>query len=165
MSPERVLVSLRGNDEPSGLSMIMLQYFEQNIRDFQYKSEQARAITGKLAIEAVEGDVGVTLDFKGNEIEISEGCASDAKLFIRGGIFDLTELAAGGSGGIGKLLGRKLKTQSAWKHPMFAFRVARFMSLPAEMRTEPASRTTAWKLAAAAGGAAAVGLAAYFLLR
>ena len=128
MAVDRVKVTIKEDGEPSGLAMMMLQYFEQNIGDFEYKSEQASRITGKVAVEAAEGNVGITLHFRGDRIEICDGCLPDADMSVRGGIFDITELATGGSGGtLGKLFGGKLRIESAWKHPLFALRVARFM--------------------------------------
>ncbi|MBI5118264.1 hypothetical protein HZA56_17440 [Candidatus Poribacteria bacterium] len=162
-----VKVTIEQSGEPSGLAMIMQQYFEQNIRDFSYKSRQAGKIDGKMAFEAVEGDVGVTLSFKGERIEITDGCADDAAMFVRGGIFDLTGIATGGPGTLGKVLSGKVQVRSAWKHPLFALRVARFMRLPKEMQTGNAAtiRLTGWKLAAGAGAAILLGLAAYFAMR
>ncbi len=167
MSSESVKVTIAQSGEPSGLAMIMLQYFEQNIRDFSYKSRQARKIRGKMTFEAVEGDVGVTLSFKDEGIEITDGCADDATMSVRGGIFDLTGLAAGAPGTLGNVLRGKVKVQSAWRHPIFALRVARFIRLPKEMRTENAAAMslTGWKLAAGAGAAILLGLAAYFVRR
>lgn len=168
MATDRVKVTIKGQGEPSGLAMMMLQYFEQNINDFDYKSEQASKIMGNVAIEAAEGNVGITLHFKGDEIEISEGCHPNVNMFVRGGIFNITELATGGSGGtLGKIFSGKLRIESAWKHPLFAFRVARFMRLPAEIRAaeEAASHSIGWKLAAGAAVAAILGLAAFFVLR
>lgn len=167
MQPDdRVKVTLAGPGEPSGLATMLSQYFEQNIRDFSRKSDQARRIRGKLAVEAVEGDVAITIHFKGDEIEIRAGADGDADMFVRGGIFSITELATGAPGAARKILGGELKVRSAWKHPIFALRAAGFMSLPAEMRVEGAGvKTLEWKLAAAACGAVALGAAAYFLVR
>jgi hypothetical protein len=166
--PEQVKVILKEEGEPSGLAMMMLQYFEQNICEFDYKRKEAAALMGKLTLEAAEGQVGITVYFKGGKIEIFDGCHPNADMFVRGGIFDITELATGGSGGtVGKLLSGKLKIKSAWRHPFFAFRVARFMSLPAEMKTDAAAakRSFKWKLAAGAAAAAILGTAAYFLAK
>jgi len=166
MQTDRVKITLKDTEEPSGLAMIFLQYFEQNVRDFSYKSKQAWKIRGKLAIEALEGNVAITVDFKDGEIEIADGRDSGANMFVRGGIFSLTELATGGTGALKKLAGGDLMVHSAWKHPLFALRVARFMSLPHEMKTKETDRVRPllWKLAVGAGGAAAAGLAAYFLM-
>ena len=166
MQEDRVRVTLKGGEEPSGLAMIFLQYFEQNIRDFPYKNKQAVRIRGTLALEALEGNVGVTVDFKKHEIEITDGCVSDADMVVRGGIFSLTDLAAGGVGALKTILGGEIKIHSAWKHPFFALRVARFMSLPCEMKVKERGRVRPllWKLAIGAGAAAAVGLTAYFLM-
>jgi hypothetical protein len=166
MVTDRIKVTLKEDGEPSGLAMMMLQYFEQNINDFDYKSKQASRITGTAAIEATEGDVGVTLHFKGDQIEIADGCLPDVNMFVRGGIFDITELATGASGGaLRKIVSGKLTIESAWKHPLFALRVARFMSLPKEMRTNADTKagSIGWKLAI--GAAAIAGLAAYLILR
>ena len=163
-----IKVALTGADEPSGLAMMMSQYFEQNIRDFPEKTRQALNIRGKLAIEASEGDVGVTLVFRGGEIEVADGCASDAEIFVRGGIFSLTELATGGASAFLRIVRGELKVRSAWKHPVFALRVARFMSLPAEMKSGDAQRARAARLklaAGAVGAAAVIGTAAYFLMK
>jgi hypothetical protein len=168
MAADRVKITVREEGEPSGLAMMMLQYFEQNIDDFDYKSRQASKITGTMAMQATEGDVGITLHFKGDEIEISEGCLPKVDLFVSGGIFDITELATGGSGGaFGKLFSGKLRIESAWKHPLFAFRVARFMSLPEEMKAGAGAtdRSSGWKLLAGAAAAAILGLVMYFFLR
>ena len=163
---DRVKVTFKGSDEPSGLAMMMAQYFEQNIHDFPRKNTQALKTAGKLAIEAAEGDVAVTLRFTGKEIEIHEGTDADADMFVRGGIFSITELATGTSGAFKKMAGGDLEIRSGWKHPVFAFRVARFMSMPGEiMREDAGSRAgLPWlTLAIGAGGAVALGLAAYFL--
>jgi len=166
MPEDRVKIILKDAEEPSGLAMIFAQYFEQNIGEFSYKNKQAMKTRGKLAIEALEGDVAVTVDFKGGEIEIADGRDPGADIFVRGGIFSLTELAVGGTGALKKLAGGDLTVRSAWKHPLFAARVARFMSLPHEMKARETGRgrPPLWKLAAGVGGAAAVGLAAYFLM-
>jgi hypothetical protein len=167
MAEQSVKVTFKEAGEPSGLAMLLLQYFEQNLHDFSYKNDQARKLVGKMAIEATEGDVAVSLRFKGDEIEISEGRLPDADMFVRGSIFDITELATGKPGGaLGKIVGGKLKITSAWKHPLFAYRVAGFMNLPAEMKVEsrPAKSAVGWKLAAAAA-AVLLGLAAFLALR
>lgn len=168
MVADRVKVTTTGEGQPSGLAMMMLQYIEQNINEFDDKNEQASNIKGAVAIEAAEGGVGVTLLFKGDEIEIAEGCLPNADMVVRGGIFDITELAAGAaSGNLRKICSGRLKIESAWRHPMFALRVARFMSLPPEMRAAEgaANRTIGWKLAAGAAAAAILTLAAFFVLR
>ncbi|RJP68047.1 MAG: hypothetical protein C4532_13500 [Candidatus Abyssobacteria bacterium SURF_17] len=157
-----------GAGEPSGLAMMLAQYFEQNIRDFPRKNEQASRIRGALAIRALEGDVNVTLRFKNGEIEILDGRADDAKVLICGGIFSLTELATGGASALRKFATGELKTHSAWKHPLLMFRVGRFMSLPAEMRApgEGKARTRRWKvIVRAVAAAVSLGLSVYFLSR
>lgn len=164
---DQAKVAVVAPEEPSGLASMLAQYFEQNIDDFPRKSDQARKVRGKLAIEAVEGDVAVTVSFVGDRIEISEGCDAGADMFVRGGIFDINELALGGAGALGKIARGRIKIRSTWRHPVFALRVARFMSLPAELKSggsaSPAM-TLGWKIAAAACGAAALGAAAYFLV-
>ncbi|UCD56062.1 MAG: hypothetical protein JSV16_09420 [Candidatus Hydrogenedentota bacterium] len=168
MQADRVKITIKGADEPSGLALMLSQYLEQNIRDFAKKNVQAMKIRGTLALEATEGNVGVTLSFKGREIEIADGCASDAKMSVRGGIFSLTELATGGTDALKKVGRGELKLHSAWRHPIFACRVAKFMSLPDEMRSAGTTRLRPlwWKLAIGAGGVAAMmGLAAYLLAR
>jgi hypothetical protein len=167
MAEENVKLTFKEEGEPSGLAMMLLQYFEQNLHDFGYKNDQARRLVGKVAIEATEGDVAVSLHFKENEIEISEGRLPDADMFVRGSIFDITELATGETGGaLGKIVSGRLKIKSAWKHPLFAYRVFGFMNLPAEMKagSESARSSIKWKLAAA-GAAALLALAAFLVLR
>jgi hypothetical protein len=163
----RVRVKFAQSEEPSGLASMLAQYFEQNIEDYQRKSDQAMRINGKFAVEAVEGDVAVTINFKGEEIEIRDGCDTGADMFVRGGIFSINELATGGPGAVKKMLGGELQIRSAWKHPLFAFRVARFMSMPAELKTGGGSATIPlrWKLVIGAGGAVALGAAVYFLAK
>jgi hypothetical protein len=165
---DRVKVVFAESDEPSGLASMLAQYFEQNIRDFQRKSDQAVGIKGKLAVEAIEGDVAVTINFKGEEIEIRDGGDTGADMFVRGGIFSINELAMGAPGAFKKILGGELKIRSAWKHPLFALRVARFMSMPAELKTNGGSLAAIplrWKLVIGAGGAVALGAAMYLLAK
>lgn len=165
MEADPVKVSLKGDGEPSGLAMMLVQYFEQNARDFGRKNRQARKLRGKLALEATEGNVCVTVNFKGDEIEIADGYEPDARLLLKGGIFSLTELAGGGPNSLKKILRGELKTRAIWRRPFFALRVARFMSLPREMKAQAAkaSLPLEWKLALMGGGAAAIALAAYLL--
>jgi hypothetical protein len=161
-------ISLTGGEESSGLAAMLSQYFEQNLRDFPHKRRQAQKICGKLSVEALEGGVEVTIGFRDGAIEIADGSASDAKISVCGGIFSLTELATGGTGALGKIVRGELRVRAAWRHPIFAYRVARFMSLPNEMKSETATfaRPFRWKLALGAGViAAAAGLAAYLLVR
>ncbi len=165
---DRVKVVFAQGGEPSGLASMLAQYFEQNIRDFQRKSDQAMRINGKLAVEAAEGVVAVTVSFKGEEIEICEGCDTDADMSVRGEIFSITELATGAPGAAKKILSGRLKIRSAWKHPLFAIQVARFMSMPDELKAggaDSAAIPLRWKLVIGAGGAAALGAAAYFLTK
>jgi hypothetical protein len=170
----KVDIVTEGAGEPSGLAMMLAQYFEQNLRDFPRKSGQALRISGKLSIEAVEGDVAVTVCFRGGEIAIREGSDAGADMFVRGGIFSITELATGSPGAIGKIFGGKIRIRSAWKHPVFALRVAGFMKLPSQIgetgkigedKAASPAPSLGWKLAIAAGTAILLGLAAYVLVR
>ena len=158
MQGDPVRVTLAATGEPSGLAMMLAQYFEQNLRDCPQKRHQAERIRGTLGIVAREGDVGVTVQFMGGEIRITDGSAPDAHLSVYGGIFSLTELATGGVGAMRKLAQGELTVRAAWKHPLFAWRVAQFMRVPAEVWAGT------WKVAAGTGAALAVlGLVVYVL--
>lgn len=166
MADQRVRVAVTGPGEPSGLATMLADYFEQNIRDFPDKSVQAQRIRGTLTIEAAEHDVGVTVRFTDGMIEITDGCAAAATMSVRGEIFALTQLATGGRGAWAHMARGDLTIRSAWKHPAFAFRVARFLRVPdaAGSGMAAAARALRWKLAAGAV-LGLLGLAAYVMSR
>jgi putative sterol carrier protein len=120
------------NDATSGLASIVQQFLEQQLADSTRRRRRASRLRGRLGLTATDYDTSVTVDFRGDEIAISDGSAGALDATIAGPYQSLTKLLQGRSNPLIEHLRGRLKVTSRMRNLFFPFRVHRLMKLAPE---------------------------------
>jgi putative sterol carrier protein len=116
----------------SGLASIVQQFLEQQLADSARRRARASRLRGRLGLTATDYDASVTVDFRGDEITISDGRAGPLDATIAGPYQSLTTLLQGRSNPLIEHLRGRLKVTSRLGNLFFPFRVHRLMKLAPE---------------------------------
>lgn len=116
----------------SGLASIVQQFLEQQLADSTRRRVRASRLRGRLGLTATDYDASVTVDFRGDEIAISDGRAGPLDATIAGTYQSLTRLLQGRSNPLIEHLRGHLKVSSRLGNLFFPFRVHRLMKLAPE---------------------------------
>lgn len=116
----------------SGLASIVQQFLEQQLEDSVARAARAARMSGRLGLTATDYHSSVTLDFRGNEIVVSDGCNAPLDASIAGSYQSLTKLLQGRSNPLWEHLRRNLKVRSRWGNLLFPLKVHRLMKLAAQ---------------------------------
>jgi putative sterol carrier protein len=116
----------------SGLASIVQQFLEQQLADSARRRARAARLRGRLGLTATDYDASVTVDFRGDEIAISDGRAGPLDASIAGPYQSLTRLLQGRSNPLIEHLRGRLKVTSRLGNLFFPFRVHRLMKLAPE---------------------------------
>lgn len=126
-------IPVRLEDEAtSGLASIVQQLLEQQLADSTRRRARASRLRGRLGLTATDYDASVTVDFRGDEIAISDGSAGPLDATIAGPYRSLTRLLQGRSNPLIEHLRGRLKVTSRMGKLFFPFRVHRLMKLAPE---------------------------------
>ena len=116
----------------SGLASIVQQFLEQQLADSTRRRVRASRLHGRLGLTATDYDASVTVDFRGDEIAISDGSAGPFDATIAGSYQSLTKLLQGRSNPLIEHLRGRLKVTSRIGNLFFPLRVHRLMKLAPE---------------------------------
>jgi putative sterol carrier protein len=119
-------------DATSGLASIVQQLLEQQLADSTQRRARASRLRGRIRLTATDYDTTVTVDFRGDEIAISDGSAGPLDATIAGPYQSLTKLLQGRSNPLLEHLRGRLKVTSRMGNLFFPFRVHRLMKLAPE---------------------------------
>ena len=145
----------------SGLANIVQQYLEQNLDESEQRRRRALGLRVRVAMTAVDHEVTVTLDFRGEEIVIWDGEHEPLQASITGPYPALVGLLQGESNPLVEHLKGRLRVRSSLRKPFFPLQVHGLMKLPPEERDQ--RRTRSYVLAA--GIVAVMAVAVLLLLR
>ena len=135
-SQTSISVCVPNEQDLNGLGMMILQYIEQNLADFEHKRQEALRIRGRVSVE-VEKEVAVTLLFEGDRILVENGVAGDLDLHLKSSTTLLTEMLIGKTRPISGLLSGGVKLQAIPKRPIQSMRILRFLKMPPELLIQP----------------------------
>ena len=116
----------------NGLGMMMLQYLEQNLDDFQYKVNEGLRIRCRVSVE-VEKGIAVTTTFMGERIILENGVSQDPDLYLKSSYLLLTKVLSGKANPVWELVKGNVKLGSWPKRPIQALRVLQFLKIPKEL--------------------------------
>jgi len=131
-APHRVTVCSREGEELNGLGMMMCQYIEQNLADFEYKVRQGLSIRGRVSVE-VEKGVAITTRFEGKRIQVENGVCSNPDLFLKSSYITLSEVLSGKASPLRELFKGSLKLGAVPRRPIQSFKILRFLKVPTEL--------------------------------
>lgn len=120
------------DDATSGFASIVQQFLEQQLADSTRRRARASRLRGRLGLTATDYDASVTVDFRGDEIAISDGSAGPLDATIAGPYQSLTKLLQGRSNPLIEHLRGRLKVTSRMGNLFFPFHVHRLMKLAPE---------------------------------
>lgn len=130
-APANVEVRL-ADDATSGLASIVQQFLEQQLAESEKRRTRAARLRGRLGLTATDYQTSVTVEFRGNEISISDGSAGPLDASIAGPYKSLTELLQGRTNPLFEHLRGRLKVTSRLRNPFLPFRVHRLIKLAPE---------------------------------
>ncbi len=119
----------------SGLASIVQQFLEQQLAESERRRRRAARLRGRLGLTATDYRASVTVDFRGNEIAISDGDAGPLDASIAGPYKSLTALLQGRINPLFEHLRGRLKVRSRLSNPLLPFRVHRLMKLAPQGRS------------------------------
>lgn len=167
VKPARVAVSTVEGERLNGLGMMLVQYLEQNLAEFEQKVERALRLRGRVSVE-VEKGVATTVSFLGDRILVENGVCRNPDLHIRGSYLVLAGILSGKASPFREIARGNLKLAGVPTRPVECLKTLAFLKVPSELLLEPApSRRRAFLLrtAAAVVGAGAAGALVYGLWR
>jgi len=130
-----VRVRLPEGEESSGLGLMTGQYLEQILDAAPAKQRRARSLRGRLALEATDAGVTITVSFCGDRIDIEDGAVPPLDAYVGGPYVALTDLLAGRVNPVMEHLRRRLRVRSSLRRPFFPYRVYGLLRLtPARER-------------------------------
>jgi putative sterol carrier protein len=132
-----------GQDPPvNGLGMMIGQYLEQNLAEFEDKVRQGRKLHVATSVE-VEKGISTTINFKGDRISIENGVSPDTDLHLNSSYATLAEILSGKANPVGSVISGKIKIKkmSALK-PFQLLRVLKFLKIPDELLIDVSQNQT-----------------------
>lgn len=136
LSQSRIALSTQQGHPLNGLGMMVHQYLEQNLADFDHKVRQGLRIRGRVAVE-VEKGIAITLDFQGERIEIRNGVGERPDLHIRSSYLLLSKILSGKASPYLEILRGNIRLPALPTRPLQSLRVLRFLKIPDELLLEP----------------------------
>jgi len=128
-------VSVRYSDkEPvNGLGMMMGQYLEQNLEEFQVKVRQALKLNISAALEVDKG-ISSTIHFSRTDIMIENRLSDRADLCLKSSYLLLADVLAGKANPFFEVIKGNIKIlKYPLTKPFQAFRLLRFLKIPKEL--------------------------------
>jgi len=116
----------------SGLASIVQQFLEQQLEESSKRRKRALRMRGRLVLTATDYETSVTVDFRGDEIVVSDGGVEPPDASIAGPYKSLTKLLQGRSNPLVEHLRKNLVVSSRLGNLFFPLRVHRLMKLAPE---------------------------------
>jgi hypothetical protein len=160
MTDEEAAVRVCLLEASSGLALMTGQYLEQILAATPAKQRRVRSLRGRLALEATDADVVITVSFRGDRIDIEDGAVPPLDAYVGGHYIALTELLAGRANPLIEHLRGGLRVRSSLRRPFFPNRVYSLLRLtPA-----PERPWLPWAVGLLVGGGVAAGVALAVIL-
>ena len=153
----------RGEGNLSGLGMMMKQYLEQNLAEFDYKVRQGLGLRGRVSV-TVEKSIAVTVTFDGSKIYIENGIQGRPDLNLKGSFVVMAGILSGQADPLMEVARRRVKLGGIPRRPLMALNILKFLKVPEELLVEGRRpRPGENRLLLAAGSLAGLSVLAYLL--
>lgn len=118
-----VSVSLSDAESPSGLALMTYQYLVQTLDQEPERRRDAAGLRGRLALEATDAGVAITLVFEGDRIKVQDGIATAVDGYIGAPFMLLLNLLSGEQNPYLAVVRRQLRVRPSPRRPLFPYRV------------------------------------------
>lgn len=165
--PVPIAVSTVEGERLNGLGMMLVQYLEQNLAEFEQKARRALRLRGRVSVE-VEKGVATTVSFLGDRILVENGVCRNPDLHLQGSYLVLAKILSGQANPFREIARGSLKLVRIPVRPVECLKTLAFLKVPRELLLEPSSlrlRSYWVRGGAAILGVGAVGALVYALAR
>jgi len=129
----KIAVEFAAEEKTNGLGMMIGQYLEQNLEQFEEKVNQGLKIHLTTSVE-VEKGISTTVKFHGDRILIQNGVAPDADLHLQSSYLTLADVLAGKLNPVRGIVNGKIKiVKMTVTKPFQSLKVLRFLKIPEEL--------------------------------
>jgi hypothetical protein len=134
MNPQTpIVIEYDKNEKVNGLGMMIGQYLEQNLEEFEDKVDQASKLNIITSVE-VEKGISTTIKFHGNRIFIQNGVPRDTHLHLKSSYAILAKVLSGTLNPAAGVLGGEIKLiKLPMTKPFQALRLLSFLKIPEEL--------------------------------
>jgi phosphohistidine swiveling domain-containing protein len=154
-------------EKANGLGLMIGQYLEQNLSEFEDKVKQGRKLSINTTVAADKG-ISTTIKFSGNRIFIQNGVSADTHLHLEGSYAVLAKVLSGTLNPAAAVIGRDIKiVKIPATKPFQAIRLLNFLKIPEELLVNgnaAKAPVLTWQRIMIAAGVAACGFSAVWLL-
>jgi hypothetical protein len=135
-SSSGIPVCARDEQSLNGLGMMLQQYLEQNLDEFEDKRRVARRLRACVSVE-VEKGIATTVSFEGDRILIENGVGTNPDLHLKASYLLLTQVLTGKASPYAEVLRGNIKLKAFPKRPIQSLKTLGFLKVPPELLLEP----------------------------
>ena len=126
-------VTFATGEKTNGLGMMIGQYLEQNLDEFDDKVQQAGKLNITTSVE-VEKGISTTIRFSGNNIMIQNGVTEDTQLHLKSSYATLADVLSGKQNPFKGVMSGAIKLEKVpMTKPFQALRLFGFLKIPEEL--------------------------------
>ncbi len=166
-SSSGIRVCARDDQSLNGLGMMLQQYLEQNLDEFDDKRKVAGRLRACVSVE-VEKGIATTVSFEGDRILIENGVGNRPDLHLQASYLLLTQVLTGKANPYAEVLRGNMKLKAFPKRPIQSLKTLGFLKVPEELLLEPRSSKAKTYVIWAVGsvlGVGSLGLLVYYLFQ
>ena len=128
-----ILIEYDQNEKVNGLGMMIGQYLEQNLDEFEEKNEQAKRLNITSTVEVEKGII-TTIRFTPGNIFIHSGVSADTHLHLKSSYMLLADVLSGKANPLKELFAGRIKLLKLAPAKLFsALRLLNFLKIPKEL--------------------------------
>ncbi len=139
-SKSRITLVCNEKQNLNGLGMMILQYLDQNLTEFEDKVQEGLRIRGTFSVE-LEGGIASSIIFQGNQILIQNDVSSKPDLHLKGSYLLMSKVIVGQANPFIELLRKNIKLAAFPRRPIQSYRVLRFLKIPRKLLVDSKTST------------------------
>ncbi len=130
---DKITVEFMEGEKTNGLGMMIGQYLEQNLDEFEDKVKQARKLDIITSVE-VEKGIAITITFSGNKILIQNDISEKSHLHLKSSYMTLADVLSGKINPVKGVISGEIKIEKLpLTKPFAALRLLNFLKIPEEL--------------------------------
>jgi putative sterol carrier protein len=130
---DKITVEFLKEEKTNGLGMMIGQYLEQNLEEFEEKVKQGLKLHLTTSVE-VEKGISTTVKFDGDRISIRNGVAQNAHLHLKSSYMTLADVLTGKINPFKGVISGKIKiVKMPVSKPLQSLKVLSFLKIPEEL--------------------------------
>jgi hypothetical protein len=138
----KITVEFLKDEKTNGLGMMIGQYLEQNLDEFEKKVKQARKLNISTSVE-VEKGIATTITFSPDRILIQNGVSKNSHLHLKSSYMTLADVLSGKMNPVKGVVSGEIKMgKIPLSRPFSALRLLNFLKIPEELLIDGPKKST-----------------------